>query len=46
MGGNAAHWMDSLKVQRKAPAIFPEFERMFIDQYVPLDNKNITQDKL
>ena len=26
--------------------MFPDFERMFIDQYVPLDDKNIAQDKL
>ena len=46
MGGNAARWMDRLEVQRKAPTTFPDFERMFIDQYAPLDNKNIAQDKL
>ena len=26
--------------------MFPDFECMFIDQYVPLDDKNIAQDKL
>ena len=26
--------------------MFPDFERMFIDQYVPLDDKNIAWDKL
>ena len=46
MGGNAACWMDCLEVQREVPATFPDFERMFIDQYAPLDNKNIAQDKL
>ena len=46
MAGNAAHWMDHLEVQREAPATFPDFKRIFIDQYVPLDNKNIAQDKL
>ena len=46
MGGNAACWMDHLEVRKKAPAIFPDFERMFIDQYAPLDAKNVAQDKL
>ena len=40
MGGNAARWMDHIEVQRKAPAMFPDFERMFTDQYAPLDDKN------
>ena len=26
--------------------MFPYFEHMFIDQYAPLDDKNIAQDKL
>ena len=26
--------------------MFPDLERMFIDQYAPLDDKNIAQDKL
>ena len=38
--------MDRLEVQWEVPAMFPDFERMFIDQYVPLDDKNIAQDKL
>ena len=38
--------MDHLKVWGEAPTIFLDFERMFIDQYVPLDDKNIAQDKL
>ena len=46
MGGNAAHWMDLLEVRVEAPALFPDFERMFIDQYAPLDDKNIAQEKL
>ena len=46
MGGNAAHWMDRLEVQGEVPATFPDFECMFIDQYAPLDNKNIARDKL
>ena len=46
MGGNAAHWMDCLEVWGEAAAMFPGFERMFIDQYAPLDNKNVARDKL
>ena len=46
MGGNAECWMDRLKVQGEAPTTFPDFERIFIDQYMPLDNKNVAQDKL
>ena len=38
--------MDFLEIQEEAPAIFHDFERMFIDQYVPLNNKNIARDKL
>ena len=26
--------------------MFPDFERMFIDQYVPLDDKNIAREKI
>ena len=44
MGGNVAHWMDGLEVW--APAMFPDFEHILIDQYVPLDDKNVAQDKL
>ena len=46
MGGKAAHWMDCLEVWREMLTIFPDFEHIFIDQYVPLDDKNIAQDKL
>ena len=46
MGGNAAHWMDQLEVQGEAPTMPPDFERIFIDQYAPLDGKNVAQDKL
>ena len=46
MGGNAARWMDCLEVQGEVPVMFPDFERMFIDQYAPLDDKNIVRDKL
>ena len=46
MNGNAACWMDHLEVQGEAPTMFPDFEHMVIDQYVPLDNKNIARDKL
>ena len=38
--------MDRLEVQGEVPTTFPDFERMFIDQYGPLDNKNIARDKL
>ena len=41
IGGNAIRWMDRLEVQGEVPAMFPDFERMFIDQYAPLDDKNI-----
>ena len=41
MGGNAARWMDRLEVRGEAPATFPDFEHMFIDQYAPLDKKNV-----
>ena len=46
MGGNAARWMDCLEVWGEVPTTFSDFERMFIDQYVPLDNKNVAQEKL
>ena len=46
MGGNVAHWMDHLEVWGEAPKTFPNFEHMFIDQCVPLDDKDIAQDKL
>ena len=46
MGGNTARWMDHLEVRGEVPAMFPDFECMFIDQYAPLDDKNVTRDKL
>ena len=46
MGGNATRWIDRLEVWGEAPKMFPDFKRMFIDQYTPLDDKNIAQDKL
>ena len=46
MGGNTPRWMDRLEVWGEVPAMFPDFEHMFIDQYAPLDDKNIAQDKL
>ena len=46
MGGNAARWMDCLEVRGEAPATFPNFDHMFIDQYAPLDNKKVARDKL
>ena len=35
-----------LEVWAEVPATFPDFEGMFIDQYAPLDDKNIAWDKL
>ena len=46
MRGNAARWIDHLEVEGEVPAALPDFERMFIDQYAPLDDKNIAQDIL
>ena len=46
MGGNAACWIDHLKIQGGVPTMFPGFEHIFIDQYMPLDDKNIARDKL
>ena len=46
MGGHAEHWMDHLEIQGEASAVFFDFENIFIDQYMPLDNKNIARDKL
>ena len=37
--------MDRLEVQGHAPN-FPEFEKLFINQYAPLDDKNVVRDKL
>ena len=46
MGGNAACWIDRLEVRREVHTMFPDFERMFMDQYAPLDDKNVARDKL
>ena len=46
MGKNTAYWMNRLEVQEEAPTMFLDFEHMFIDQYAPLDNKNIARGKL
>ena len=46
MGGNVAHWMDQLEVCGEAPTMFPDFKCMFIDSYMPLNDKNNAQDKL
>ena len=46
MGGNLACWADCLEIEGEAPAMFPDFEHIFIDQYAPLDDKNVAQDKL
>ena len=45
MGGNAAHWMDQIEVWEEVPAIFPDFECMFMDKYAPFDDKKAAQDK-
>ena len=45
MGGNLACYIDYLEVWEEVCAMFPGFERMFIDHYVPLDDKNTAQDK-
>ena len=45
MGGNAACWMDHLRVQGEVSTMFTDFKHMFIDQYAPLDNKNSAWDK-
>ena len=37
--------MDRLEVQGHAPNSFPEFEKLFINKYAPIDNKNIARDK-
>ena len=39
MESNAACQIDQIEGQREAPATFPDFERMFIDQHAPLDDK-------
>ena len=46
MGGNTACWIDQLEVKREVPKILTDSERMFIDHYAPLDNKNFVQDNL
>ena len=46
MGGNAACWMNHLEVWGEAPTMSQDFERMFIDQHAPLDDKNVAQDEL
>ena len=46
MGGNAAHRMDRLEVWGEVPTTFPDFKHIFIDQYAPLDDNNVAQDKL
>ena len=46
MGDNTECWMDRLEVRGELPAMLPDFKHMSIDQYPPLDDKNIAQDKL
>ena len=36
----------TLEVRGNAPTTFPEFEKLFLDQYAPLDDKNVARDKL
>ena len=46
MGGNAARWIDRLDIQGNALNNFLEFEKLFINQYAPLNDKKFTRDKL
>ena len=46
MGGNAARWMDRLEVQGSAKNIFPELDKLLINQYILLDDKNMARYKL
>ena len=46
MGSNAARWIVMLEIQCNAPNSFPEFEKLFINQYTLLDHNKIAQDKL
>ena len=46
MAGNAVRWMDSIQSTRPCSNNFPEFEKLFINQYAPLNDKNIARDKL
>ena len=44
--GNAARWMDRLVIQGNAPNSFLEFDKLFINFYASLDDKNIAGVKL
>ena len=46
MGGNTEKWMNRLEVHGNAPNSFLEIEKLFINQYSPLDDENIAHDKL
>ena len=46
MVGNAARWMNGIDIQDNALGSCPEFEKLFINQYTPLDDKNIARDIL
>ena len=46
MAGNVARWMGRLEVQGHTPNNFPEFKKLFINYYTPLDDKNVARDKL
>ena len=41
MGGNAERWINRLEVQGNAPKRFLKLEKLFINQYTQLDDKNI-----
>ena len=45
MGGNTIRLIDGLEVQGNNLNSFPEFKKLFINQYALLDNKNIARDK-
>ena len=46
MASNTARWIDKLEVQGHVLNSFLEFEKLFINQYAPLNNKNVARDKL
>ena len=46
MGCNTERYMDRLEVQGNAPNSFSEFKKLLLNQYAPLDNKDVVQDKL
>ena len=44
--GYTTRWIDRLEVQSNPPNSFLEFEKLFINCYAPLDNKNIAKDNI